>query len=296
MTRVPLAAAKKTNEKEPSVNLRHSTSLVRAAAAVALVAGALAASEASAQARRDEWRYAISAYVWVPSVEGTANFPSGSGTTGSMDTSQVLDSLEFAFMATFEARKGRWGGFTDVIYLDLANGKTIGESGSLGGNLLPPVPTSAALSADLSLKGWVWTAVAEYAALEDRKAPLDVFGGFRYLTLTNELNWQFTGNIGSIPPVQQAGSTSSSGSFWDAIVGVKGRLRLGDGGWFLPYYLDVGTGQSESTLQALVGVGYAFSWGDVVADYRRLDYHIPEHKMLSDISLKGGLVGVLFRW
>jgi len=165
--------------------------------------------------------------------------------------------------------------------------------GSLGGNLLPPVPTSAALSADLSLKGWVWTAVAEYAALEDRKAPLDVFGGFRYLTMTNKLSWQFTGNIGSIPPVQQAGSTSSSGSLWDAIVGVKGRLRFGDGGWFLPYYLDVGTGQSKSTLQALVGVGYAFSWGDVVADYRRLDYHMPEGEMLSDISLKGGLVGVV---
>ena len=273
------------------------SSIARSAACVALVAGALAVSDASAQARSDEWRFAIGAYVWLPSVKGTANFPSpsGGGATGSMDTSQVLDSLQFAFMSPLEARKGRWGAFTDIIYLDLGNNKTIGESGSLGGNLLPPVPTSNSLSVDLSLKGWVWTAVAEYAALEDRKMPLDVFGGFRYLTMSNKLNWQYAATVG-LGGFQQAGSTSSSGSLWDAIVGVKGRYRLGDGGWFLSYYLDLGTGQSKSTLQALAGGGYAFSWGDVIADYRRLDYHMPEGEMLSDISLKGGLIGVVYRW
>jgi hypothetical protein len=41
----------------------------------------------------------------------------------------------------------------------------------------------------------------------------------------------------------------------------------------MPYYLDVGTGSSNWTWQALLGVGYAFDWGDVnLSDPQPLAY------------------------
>jgi len=50
---------------------------------------------------------------------------------------------------------------------------------------------------------------------------------------------------------------------WDGILGVTGQVWLGDGRWYMPYYMDVDTGSSNRTWQALLGLGYAFDWGDV---------------------------------
>ena len=52
------------------------------------------------------------------------------------------------------------------------------------------------------------------------------------------------------------------------IVGVRGRVRWGETAWFSPYYFDIGGGSSSLTWQTLVGVGYAFKWGDAVLAYR----------------------------
>ena len=63
----------------------------------------------------------------------------------------------------------------------------------------------------------------------------------------------------------RSGTKKVSESVWDGIVGVKGRYAFGDDRkWFVPFYLDVGTGQTKLTWQAAAGVGYAFHWGDVV--------------------------------
>jgi hypothetical protein len=125
---------------------------------------------------------------------------------------------------------------------------------------------------------------------------LQVLGGFRYLKVKPSLEWRFTGNIGALPPFAVAGSASADPGAWDVIVGAKGRVRLGDSAWFVPYYADVGTGQSDLTWQAMAGVGYAFSWGDVTAAYRHLAYKFPDSFALKDLSFSGPAVALGFRW
>lgn len=51
------------------------------------------------------------------------------------------------------------------------------------------------------------------------------------------------------------------------MIGVKGRFDFGDKReWYVPYYADVGTGQSDLTLQVFGGIGYRFNaWGSVLA-------------------------------
>ena len=69
-----------------------------------------------------------------------------------------------------------------------------------------------------------------------------------------------------------------------------------DKNWYLPYYADVGTGGSQSTWQALAGVGYQFKWGDVLLAYRYLDYNFDSDFLLDDINMSGPALGARFRF
>ncbi|HEX4387716.1 MAG TPA: hypothetical protein VH109_03720 [Steroidobacteraceae bacterium] len=64
--------------------------------------------------------------------------------------------------------------------------------------------------------------------------------------------------------------------------------------WFVPYYVDLGTGQSEFTWQGITGLGYAFHWGEVIGVWRYLDYRFSSHS--SSLTLNGPAIGVAFRW
>lgn len=47
--------------------------------------------------------------MWLPHIGGSTTFPAGTGSSINVDASQILDTLKFTFMGTFEAQKGRWG-------------------------------------------------------------------------------------------------------------------------------------------------------------------------------------------
>ena len=73
--------------------------------------------------------------------------------------------------------------------------------------------------------------------------------GARYLDVEQTLGWQFNGNIGALP-LAASGSRSVDDSLWDGIIGVRGRASFGaNREWFVPYYVDIGTGQSDFTWQ-----------------------------------------------
>ena len=60
--------------------------------------------------------------------------------------------------------------------------------------------------------------------------------------------------------------------------------------------LDVGTGQSKLTWQGIVGVGYAFNWGSIVAAWRYLDYEFKSGSPVENLSFNGPAIGLIFRW
>ena len=84
---------------------------------------------------------------------------------------------------------------------------------------------------------------------------------------------------------------------WDAIVGVKGRYAFGtDMKWSVPFYLDVGAGQSDRTTQAAIGIAYQFHWGELGAMWRYLDYNMKSGKQIQDVNLSGPMIGAAWRW
>ncbi len=75
-------------------------------------------------------------------------------------------------------------------------------------------------------------------------------------------------------------------NLWTGIIGVKGRMMLGAGDWFINYYADVGSGYSTTTWQGIGGVGYAFKWGEVILDYRTLHYNVGGQKLIDELTAK----------
>jgi hypothetical protein len=200
-------------------------------------------------------------------------------------------------MAQLEARRGRWGGFTDLIYLDLSDDKSGTRSVDFSGpGGIITIPADVSLDAGMSLKGTVWTLAGTYTAVDEPGYEILLLGGFRYLGVETRIDWQATGNVGPLPPVARAGTGTARPDYWDAIIGVRGRADFGDSNWYLPYYFDIGTGDSQRTWQALVGVGYRFGWGELTAAYRHLDYRFQSGAPLRDVQFSGAAIGASWRW
>ena len=90
-------------------------------------------------------------------------------------------------------------------------------------------------------------------------------------------------------------SGSASGTVWDGIVGIKGEVTLNEK-WYLPYYLDIGTGETDLTYQAFGGVGYQFSRVDLVAGWRYLRWNFDDSSAFDNMYINGPLVGVKIRF
>lgn len=258
-----------------------------------LAAGALLAAPAQAQVGEGPWRYGLSIYAFLPGVSGSSRFPVDSG--GTPINLSIDENLKGALMGAFEAHNGRWGVFSDAVYLQLGADRQASRDFTIGDVGLP-AGTSADL--DWNLKGWAWTLAGSYRVLAPSSgATLDVLAGARLLDVRQELGWNIAGNLGPIAPAGRSGRAETHASQWDALIGLKGRVPLGDGGrWSLPLYADIGTGESKLTWQLAGGITYALPWGEALLMWRHLAYEMKAGQNIEDIAFSGPLIGVTFRW
>jgi hypothetical protein len=168
-----------------------------------------------------------------------------------------------AFMGAFEARKSNWSLLVDVIYLDVK------DEGSIDN-----------INASVELRGWVVTPDVGYTVLKGDRGHLDLHVGLRYLYLESDIRLGPDG-------------IDESADIWDGIVGIRGRINLTEK-LYLPYYLDVGTGDSEMTWQASAGLGYQFKHFDVVAGYRYLEWDFDDSPVFDNLDFNGPYAGIKF--
>ena len=250
---------------------------------------------AQAQAANDQWKWSASIYGWLPTLGGTTSFPGGvSGPSIDISSDQIIDALKMTFMGTIEGKKGMYGFFSDVAYVDLGGSKSGVRNFSLGHGGLP-----ANLNAELSLdlKATVWTTAGTYALVSKPEYTLDLLAGARMLNMKQTLGWTFSGNLNATPIPGRTGTDAIDKTNWDAVIGVKGRANVGsDRKWFVPYYLDVGTGNSELTWQTSVGLGYQFGWGGVTASWRYMDYQFKSGSAVQSLTLNGPAIAATWQW
>jgi hypothetical protein len=262
------------------------------ACAMALT-GALAAAMPSVSRAEtpDEWHYAATIYAWLPSIGMDTSFPADGGTSVDVTGSDILNALNFTFMGALGAQKGDWGLWTDVIYLDLGGSTKKTRDLAVSGADL------ATAKADLNITGWVWTTVGTYRVVDHPNYSMDVLAGARMLNLSTDLKWSLTGDLGVPPIIDASGKSDVSETLWDGIVGFRGRAEFGeDHKWFVPYYFDIGTGDSDLTWQGILGAGYSFDWGDLLAVWRYMDYEMSSKDAIQNANFNGPAFGVTFHF
>jgi len=257
---------------------------------IGLAVSPLQAQEASGS----DWQFAATIYGWFPDIGGRTELPLGGGGDIDVDISTILDHLKMTGQGSFEFRRGRWGGFTDIVYLDVGESKSNTRNLEING---VPIPATVTAAVDFDLKSTFWTLAASYRVGSNDESPFDLLFGARLAHMKQELNWTFSGSFGATTPPPTTGTRGTSVDQWDAIVGGKGRVALGSSQkWAMPYYFDIGTGDSNFTWQAEVGLAYSFGWGDLGVVWRYLDYDLDSNGPIVDMNFSGPAAGVAFRW
>ena len=272
-------------------------------AALALVF-ACVSSGALAQSDADEWQYRLTPYLWLPVIDGTLKYdlpPGGGGSPNvSVGPTDWLDLLNYGALISGSARKGRYSIFSDLVYLSMTS-KNDGRVVSVGDPNSGQIPVSASLNLNTrtDLDGLAWVIAGGYALNETESSSLDVFAGARFFDVDVSTSWDLTAAVmapggGIVLPAQ--GSIGSDTDLWDGILGMRGHFAVGTGNWSVPYYFDVGAGDSELTWNAMVGLAYEFGWGDLILVYRHLEYDQDSESLLQGFSFGGPVVGARFRF
>jgi hypothetical protein len=229
-------------------------------AVIASVGFCLLVFISTAEAQEENWEFTADLYFWYASMGGE----SATGSNIDIDASDIIDALEFGYMGVLEARKGKWSLLTDVIYLDLG-----ADSGGI----------------DVGLQGWIVTPAVGYNLIQEENLTLDILGGARFLWLKSTLDLSGIGGP----------RLSDSGDVWDGIVGLKGELNLSKS-WSMPFYLDVGSGDSDMTWQALGGLAYKLDTLDVLVGYRYLAWDFDDNDVFDDLNISGPYAGLKLRF
>jgi hypothetical protein len=225
----------------------------------------------------DGWEQQLVIYGWLPTFSGTLKYELPDGSEEESDAS-VIDNLDAVFMASYEVRKDKWSFLTDVIYLGMSGGETVGDG---------RVQTTF----DEEFTAWLVSFYGGYNTIDTGRVTLDVIAGMRYFSLDVDASITLEGPLGINPSIP----LSPSAEVYDAVIGIKGRVDINEN-WYIPYLFDIGAGDSDLTWQGQASIGYRFGWGDVLATYRYIHYEKDGLTLVEDFDLYGPKVGVVFHF
>lgn len=234
------------------------------------------------------WHVRASIMGYFPAVYGRTQFPGGNSGPGfRINPHTILRSLNFGFMGELHVTKGPWGALLHVRYTDLS--KHLHGTHDLGA---PGVPVPVGVTGDFGLgaKTTLMTLAGTYQAIASPQSDFYLLAGARLLRDRQRLDYHLSAPIAGMA---RDGISHANSTHWDGVIGVMGRQRLVQAPhWFIPYYLDVGAGDSRFTMQASLGVGYAFGWGEVSAAWRYVDYRYKGGTGVSRLRYTGPTVGM----
>jgi hypothetical protein len=228
----------------------------------------------------DDWQFDAQVYIWASDFGGEMN----NDASFDVPFSTMVDNLKMGFYGSFEARKEKWLIFTDIVYLNIGT---------------DPVATSTAnplLSVsfrEVKLNGGAVNLVGGYNLVAKGQSRVDLIGGVRHLDLGSD----FGLNVILLGDTQAVFIPIDMGTALDGIIGVKGRYAFTHR-WSIPYHLDIGTGDSDFTWQAISGVSYqAANWVDVALTYRHMEWDLKSTDgVIKNVNFSGPSIGATFHF
>ena len=267
--------------REPTTGRRRPRrSVARRLSAAAMTAGFGLGSTGHAQEPADYpsgWSFQLTPYAWLAGLKGDVAVRSGLPTVPvDASFSDILENTDIALMLAAEARRGRMGLVTDLVYLGAsADGDT---PGPLFGAARAEVDTLFA------------TVSAFYRAFAGEAVTVDALAGARiwYVDLELELD-----------PGRLPGRTTQGNEVWaDPVVGLRWNAQLGRG-FFVAGAADIGGFDvgADFTWQLLGTLGYRVNdWLSVRAGYRHLEVDYEHDGFVFDVEMSGPIMGASFRF
>ena len=261
-----------------------------------------------AQAAPDDWQYSLTPYLWLPTIDGALkyNLPPGSGGNPTVKAGPTdwLDLLNAGALISGSAKKGRFTILADFVYLSLESKKgrvtSVDDTISVPGTPVQiPVGATLNVNTKTDFDGLMWSLAGGYAIKETERASVDVIAGVRYFGTDAQTSWDLSADIttpGGSVLLPAQGGIGKDEDLWDGIIGMRGRFTLAAEKWSVPFHFDVGAGSSDLTWQAMVGLSYAFDWGDFLFVYRHLEYDQDANHLFQDFSFTGPAFGARFHF
>jgi hypothetical protein len=225
----------------------------------------LAAEESS-----DEWKFGGAFYIWMPDID----IETASEEDIEISFNDIIKNLDLTLMGNIRGHKGKWGFLIDAVYLDISDDLD-NSLGRLGLLTLTKIELTTAIVSP----------VVTYRVIESGRLNLDLLGGIRYFYL------DVTVKVDPLPDAEDDGSATSG------IVGVSGDVQLSKN-WYMPFYYDVGKGDTDLTYQVWAAFNYRYSSFDLSLGYRYLKIKFDEDdefgELLNHIIVKGPMIGARF--
>lgn len=227
----------------------------------------------------EKWEFQLAPYGWLAGQNGQVGTVPGLP-PADVDVDfydDVFGNINGAVMLVGEARKGDFGLFADILYMDIEMEEST------------PGPLFTSLTSQT--KSWIISAAGFYRAYEEQGRFLDLFGGIRYWSVDSKLS----SKAGLLP----AGEISNKEDWVDPVIGLKGKTPLGGSPFFMTGAFTFGGFGVGSDLMwdASVNLGYQWTEGfSTTIGYRYLDVDYDNDGYVYDISQDGPTIGLLWRF
>jgi hypothetical protein len=251
------------------------------------------------------WTFAVTPYVWLPTLSSTVSLNGPRGGTVTTDLSagvgDYLSKLNFGLMGGAEARYGPITVMTDLIYanVSLTTGNSRLSTFNPGSGPII-IPIEQQVSTGTRLATTIWSLAGGYTLAGGEWGNIDVVVGMRMLFVSDTTDYALTSDI-LLPDrtigLSRIGGFSLSRTLVEGVGGVKGRINIPNSRFYIPFYADAGGGSAPVTWQLYSGIGYqAATWADVSVGYRYLRFAGNTGSGVQNLSLGGVLLAANFRF
>ncbi|UVC09601.1 hypothetical protein IHQ71_02955 [Rhizobium sp. TH2] len=223
-----------------------------------------------------DWSFAASPYFWGASISGkTSQF--GVPKTIKIDSSfgDILENLDFAFMAAAEFRYERFSVIGDFMYTKVSD------------NADTPFGVLAK-QVDVQFESVAGLLGVGYAVIDGPQGHLDVVGGIRVWSVDTTISF----NGGFLD-----GREVDDGATWvDGMAGLRGKYMITPE-WFVSGWGFVGTGGAKIDWDVAANIGYQFNdTFSAIAGYRALGVNYRHDGFIFDTVQQGPILGVTVKF
>jgi hypothetical protein len=212
-----------------------------------IVTGLMAASPFASAKASESWEWALTPYLWMPSVSMDLNTkapPGGVGTDSSFPN--ILDDIQGGFLFHVEGQGERFGMFGDVMWLSLGKGRDFAD-----------------FSTDTNLDASIWELAGVWNVEPERFDGLELLFGVRYFDVGLDIEFD------PVNPIYSNIKLDGGSHYLDYMLGVR-YIGSFSGNWGYVLRADGSWGDTTGTTNLAGNLTYKTGSGSWAFGYRYL--------------------------